>query len=95
MTEPLPIKTIYADAADILEDHGHCRGTWGDAHEGPVCVGRAILIAAGRENIAASFVRNRNLFEPLRARVGSVVNWNDDPAVSPETIIRTLRELAA
>lgn len=86
-------------AADLIEQHGHHKGSYGDPGIGFCAAGAIWWALAGRmrmtvdatSEINAHFVGALDLLAP---GPGGVAAWNDHPRTTKEAVIAELRRAA-
>lgn len=93
-------KEVFAQAADLIEKHGHLKGDYGGPAEG-FCVAGAVWWAlAGQTRLARHACTPLNgefvdLLDRLPQGPGGISGWNDNPRTTKADAIQLLRKAAA
>lgn len=85
------------DAADILDQRGHCRGSARD-RQGHVCAVGAMDVAAATHRITKGytgrFTHEAAIQVESHLKVGGLVEWNDHVAADGAEVAQTFRDTA-
>lgn len=86
-----PLVKHLLDAADYLEEHGHCKDRWSN-QQGAKCLLGAIHAGAGSAGYQGA--RDRVIAYLGFRGVGEAVDWNNAPERTADEVIAALRGAA-